>query len=108
MVDERRRAHRVAKDLRVVIHFDDDEDVGRSRVADVSLNGIFIRTSSKVEVGTTVFLDLDIGPETIALDGRVVRVSEADDDGSEAGIGVEYTGIGPEARRRLTNLVAST
>ena len=108
MFEERRRAHRVAKDLRVVIHFEDEEDVGSSRVADVSLNGIFIRTASKVEIGTIVYLDLDIGPETIALDGRVVRVDEGDADGNDAGIGVEYTGIGPEARRRLTNLVAST
>lgn len=108
MYEERRRAHRVSKDLRVVIHFEDDEDVGSSRAADVSLNGIFIRTDSRVEIGTIVFLDLDIGPETIAIDGRVVRVSEGDADGNDAGIGVEYTGIGAEARRRLTTLLAAT
>lgn len=103
-MEERRRSARADLDLRVVIHFDGPEDIRGSKTADISQHGVLIRTKSSVPLGTTVYLEFDIGPETIAVDGRVVRILEGDD--GVIGIGVEFTAIGEQAAERLAVLTA--
>jgi Tfp pilus assembly protein PilZ len=90
-------------DLRVVIHYEGPEDLRDSHTADISEHGVYIRTTSEVTVGTTVYLELDVGPETIAIDGRVVRVMRNGDE--VEGIGVEFTDIGSQAAARLRELI---
>ena len=103
-MEERRRSQRAQLDLRVVIHFDGPEDVRGSNTADISQHGVLIRTSDPAPVGTTVYLDLDVGSETIALDGRVVRVMDLEEDGMQ-GMGIEFTGLGEQVAARLAELI---
>lgn len=99
-MEERRRSQRHELDLRVVLHFDRPEDVADSRTADLSLHGVFLRTESEAKVGTKVYLELDVGPETIAIDGVVARVSE-----DPRGLGVDFLVVGEQVRAKLEELI---
>jgi PilZ domain len=66
-----------------------------SRVGTISVGGIFIRTPHPPETGTIVKMIFEL-PGGVVRARAVVRYSEP-----AVGMGVEFTGMGSEARARL-------
>jgi Tfp pilus assembly protein PilZ len=78
--------------------------------ADVSPDGIFIRTFVPPPVGTrlelTVELPKEMGGYCVDLEGEVVRVVESEEDPRQNGMGVHFTAIHASDPETVRHLVA--
>lgn len=70
-------------------------------IRDWSMGGVFVLDSEPLPVGTPIKFSLHLGTQDIALQG-IVRRSVA-----KEGMGIQFTEMSPEARRRLRSHMAS-
>jgi hypothetical protein len=74
---------------------------GTGTIRDLSVNGMFVLDTEPLPVDTTIRLSLRLGDKDVALQGIVRRTV------AEEGMGIQFTGVSPEARRRLRLHIAS-
>ena len=96
---ERRRYKRYR--LERTAYYDSLELSFKSRIADIGLGGIFLRSDFLDEPGTEVELCLDVPMETSPLmaPGKVVFAGEKKELG--AGMGIAFIKLSPEQQRLL-------
>lgn len=108
---ERRRFTRVALDAHVSVTVLDTNTLFTSRVRDLSENGVFIMTQSTRPIGTGIRLFISVEEGKLSLEARGIIVHEVPADRATsdrpAGIGVMFTELNAETRRRLRTLVAA-
>ncbi len=72
-----------------------------ARTSDISEGGVFIRTPAGIRMGSTVHLHLRMEDgQTISVIGSVCW-NRMNDDGSQEGVGVQFTDMSPYARSVL-------
>jgi hypothetical protein len=79
-----------------------------ARTHSLSIDGVFVRGSTAPPIGSLVELRLDLGrpPRTLAILGEVVRSEEGrEDEGSPRGFAVRFTGMSPQDRAALAELL---
>ena len=68
---------------------------GSGAIRDLSLDGVFILDPEPLPVGATIKFSLRLGTEDVPLQGIVRRSVD------EEGMGIQFTDISREAKRRL-------
>ena len=101
---ERRRFPRIALAATVELRFASAEAALESSTVDISEGGVFIRMSRPRPEGTAIKLRMHVGGRALEIGGVVVR-SIRPGEGEPVGIGVVFTGIGPEAATYVQTLV---
>ena len=105
---ERRRTARVDGDFMMV--FQTADDFVDEFSANLSVNGMFIRTDAEVEPSSDLEITVKLPgvPDPVNLQGTVVYRTTADPGtGKEAGLGVELTGSRPDQLEVLRRYIAS-
>jgi hypothetical protein len=74
---------------------------GAGAIRDLSMGGVFLLDSEPLPVGTKITFSLMLGSETASFQG-IVRRSVA-----EEGMGIQFTEMPREVRRRLLSYFAS-
>jgi len=74
---------------------------GAGAIRDLSMDGVFILDPEPLEVGTTITFSIRLGNETVSFKG-IVRRSVP-----QEGMGIEFTGIPSDKRRRLLAYIAT-
>jgi len=74
-MDNRRRWARVARELRVLIHFDSVRSAASAMTVDIGRGGIFVAMNPPSPVGTPVRCSITVGApqKVLDIDGVVVR-----------------------------------
>ncbi|OGQ87695.1 MAG: hypothetical protein A2289_24585 [Deltaproteobacteria bacterium RIFOXYA12_FULL_58_15] len=87
----RRRNHRSSPRLRFdgQAHYYFSEGDGRAICRDISSNGVFLRSSRRLDLNTPVVVVFELIPETppLSIKGRIARLAGPDE---EQGMGVEF------------------
>ncbi len=107
---EKRRDVRVAARLSVHYRMEGIENLLEWYSANISYNGIFIVTTRQPPVGSEVWFDLRTAGDVVAFEGSGIVRWVRPDTGSDAlppGIGLEFTSLTGENRRRVRDLVDS-
>jgi|GEM_PF-3037734 len=106
---ERRRHKRVKVKLHMI--YEDGKTGIKTNVVDMSLGGAFLEMPRPLKEGEEIQLTPilpEMGSETpdVHLKGRVVRVVEYNlpDMGSKVGVGIEFTNIGNNEQRVLSDI----
>lgn len=109
--DERRSSDRV--EVSWAVDCETDETFLYASITNISEMGIFVRTETPLAVGT--YLRLRFAPqrsprrevEPFVLVGRVQWVNEMRPfgDNINPGMGVKFTGLSPEDRERLVDVI---
>jgi len=102
-----RQFPRIQLALTVHLRFQSVDQVMESNTVDISEGGVFIRMEAPRAEGTVIRLRLDVGAETLEIDGVVVRCVRPG-EGEPPGIGVLFTDIRPEDRVRVQALIYSS
>ncbi len=100
----RRRYARIECRVSVAVKETEGEGHLVFRSGNVSLGGIFIESDLLLEVGALVRVAFTLPDQEKACvaDGAIVRVADEDSRGNViSGMGLEFTRIDPETRRRL-------
>lgn len=72
-----------------------------ARTSDISEGGVFIRTPAPIKVGATIHLHLKLEHgQTISVIGKVCW-PRTNEDGSQEGVGVQFSDMSPYARQVL-------
>jgi hypothetical protein len=104
---ERRRFTRVRRDMRVRLFAGEGAQSyleAQLRSADVSLSGIFLRSTFFVPEGTTVRVEVDTPwDRVLRVHGHVARVQR---EGAEGGFGIRFDGVDDEELEDLISLFA--
>lgn len=107
--ENRRRFTRVPLSLEVNIKFDNLSSFVSEYSSDLSVGGIFIKTSKPRKVGTSVNLTIVLmnGERLIEATGRVVRVVLPGDryTGAVPGMAIEFTDISPQSRKTIEECI---
>jgi hypothetical protein len=74
---------------------------GAGAIRDLSMDGVFILDPEPLEVGTHLTCSLHLGNETVAFQGIVRRSVPKE------GMGIQFTGMSHDARKRLLSRIAS-
>lgn len=74
---------------------------GSGAIRDLSMEGVFVLDSEPLPVGATIKFSLRLGTQDVALQGIVQRSV------AEEGMGIQFTEMSREARRRLRLHIAS-
>jgi len=69
-------------------------------IRDLSLEGVFVLDADPLPVGSEIIFTLRAGDQDISLEG-VVRHSD------QEGMGIQFTKVSPESKRRLRIHIAS-
>lgn len=89
---------RVAIEVEVSLSSESHFFVGLS--GDLSRGGLFVVTWRKLTPGTPVFVAVDLPDGRLLADGQV-RWARGAADGASPGLGVAFTGIPEQDRRRI-------
>jgi uncharacterized protein (TIGR02266 family) len=89
---------RVAIEVDVSLSSESHFFVGLS--GDLSRGGLFVVTWRKLPVGTPIFVAVDLPDGRVLADGEVRWVRDAA-DGASPGLGLAFTGISEQDRRRI-------
>jgi len=107
--EERRRHPRAPVDLQVGLKFDSVQQFLAAYAEDISESGMLLRgdhAGAVREVGQELELRFDAGNRRIVQGrARVVRVIEAGDPASTAGIGVEFVELDETSRKLVEAIV---
>jgi uncharacterized protein (TIGR02266 family) len=95
---ERRADVRVALEVEVSLASESNFFVGLS--GDMSRGGLFVVTWRKLPVGTAIFVAVDLPDGRLLCDGEVRWVRGAA-DAVNPGLGIAFTSISEEDRRRI-------
>ena len=107
----KRRFARVSLDAQVQVSVENSDQLFTSRVKDLSVGGVFIRTKSTRPIGTGIRLRLHVEKDGIVVETRgiIVReisVEEAEaDDRLVAGLGVMFVDVDAQTLECLKTLV---
>jgi uncharacterized protein (TIGR02266 family) len=103
-MDNKRKHPRVPKKLKSEVST--TESMTYSTARNVSDGGMFVSTPEPISPGTELNLSLTL-PDggIIVLKGLVRWTKEESDDGSPAGMGVQFTSLNPEAEKMLKSLL---
>jgi len=93
---ERRADVRIALEVEVSLASESHFFVGLS--GDLSGGGLFVVTWRKLAVGTPIFVAVDLPDGRLLADGEVRWVRDASD---APGLGIAFTGLSEEDRRRI-------
>ena len=85
---ERRQSDR--KKLIVDVRFNGGDATGIANTRDIGVGGLYMTTSTALDIGTLVFMRMTVGGEEISLSGVVVYT----DPGQ--GVGVRFHGLSEE------------
>src|SRR5215210_5475266 len=85
--DNRRGSGR--KKLIVDVRFDGGDGTGIANTRDIGSGGLYMTTTSQLDMGTPIVMTLSVGPRTMNLDGVVVY----SDPGH--GVGVRFKNLDP-------------
>jgi PilZ domain len=98
MIEKDRRASQrfKAKPGSVVFYVE-----GAGAIRDLSMDGVFILDSEPLPVGTTITFSLMLGNKTVSFQGSVRRSVAGE------GMGIQFTEMPFEGRRRLLSQIAS-
>lgn len=89
---------RVAIEVEVSLASESHFFVGLS--GDLSRGGLFVVTWRKLEVGTALFVAVDLPDGRLLADGEVRWVRDGA-DGASPGLGLAFTGISEQDRHRI-------
>jgi uncharacterized protein (TIGR02266 family) len=103
---ERRRAGRFS--LKIPVDYSAVDAFFREFCANINEGGMFVETEAPPEPGTLVQLQISLPglEEPLPVAGRVAWVSEGK-EGAPPGMGIEFVGLDPEARRTINAVVRS-
>lgn len=101
--EERRADVRVALEVEVSLSSESHFFVGIS--GDVSRGGLFVVTWRTLEVGTPIFVAVDLPDGRLLADGEVRWAREAV-DGASPGLGIAFTGLSEAERCRIDSFCA--
>jgi uncharacterized protein (TIGR02266 family) len=101
---DRRRAGRLP--LKIPVDYSAVDAFFREFCANINEGGMFVETEAPPETGTLVQLQVRLPglEEPLPVAGRVAWVSEGK-EGAPPGMGVEFVGLDPEARRTINAVV---
>ena len=107
--DERRRHERVPLSLLVQYRVNTFEEFLAEYSADISVGGMFIRTTEPRELGALIYLQfwLKDGSKLIEGLGRVVRVNPPGDPARPAGMGLEFVNFDDDSMGLIEEIVQS-
>ena len=108
--DERRRHERVPLSLLVQYRLNTFEDFLAEYSADISVGGMFIRTTEPREEGSMIYLQfwLNDGSKLIEGLGKVVRVNPPGGDPKRvAGMGVEFVNFDEASMALILEIIES-
>ena len=107
--DERRRHERVPLSLLVQYRVNTFEEFLAEYSADISVGGMFIRTTEPRELGALIYLQfwLKDGSKLIEGLGRVVRVNPPGDPARPAGVGLEFVNFDDDSMGLIEEIVQS-
>jgi uncharacterized protein (TIGR02266 family) len=102
--DERRRAFRLP--LKIAVDYSAVDAFFSEFCANINEGGMFVETESPPEPETLVQLQIRLPglDEPLPVAGRVAWVSEGK-EGAPPGMGIEFIGLDPEARRTINAVV---
>lgn len=100
---ERRSEVRVALEVEVSLSSESHFFVGLS--GDVSRGGLFVATWRRLPIGTPIFVAVDLPDGRLLADGEVRWVRDLA-EGARPGLGIAFTGISQEDRRRISAFCA--
>ena len=107
---ERRRFPRVLLEADVFVEAETEQSLFKSRLRDLSENGVFIRTTNTRPLGTGVRLRIEIVRRDlrVVVRGIVVHLVDARDetDAAPAGMGVMFTEVDPSSQAALRAMIA--
>jgi uncharacterized protein (TIGR02266 family) len=103
LAPERRAGVRVALEVEVSLASESNFFVGLS--GDISRGGLFVVTWRKLPVGTTIFVAVDLPDGRLLADGEV-RWARDVAEGIAPGLGIAFTGLSEEDRRRIDSFCA--
>jgi hypothetical protein len=99
--DEKRKVERIHFETKVVLKSDSSEVVAETTSANISANGIYIKSDQKIPVGSTCFLELSLrgisSQLLMNIKGHVVR---HDDNG----MGIEFIDLEMDSYFHLNNI----
>lgn len=98
MDHERRKHPRLRFELAVDVR--SGHSLFSARTADISEGGVFIRTRSRIRIGSEIHLGLRLDHEHVSIIGVVSWVFSGD-DGQVQGVGVAFRSMSPFARDTL-------
>jgi type IV pilus assembly protein PilZ len=104
-LSERRKSERV--DLLVRVTYQSVDELFSEFARNINEGGLFIETDAPKELGTSLTLQFMLpgGDDVIEVGGTVVRVSNDDEAGEVAGMGVEFGDLNSDARECINDLV---
>ena len=77
----------------------------RAEVLDISSGGLFLETSTALDAGTAVLVEMQLGARTMMLKGTVAHCSVRSTPGRESGAGVKFEQLAPEDERAISEFV---
>lgn len=105
--DNRRRFERLPCDVEVSLNSENNFYTGF--IQNISAGGVFVATNQLLEVGTPVRFALSLKPgiERLQVQGVVRWVRELHEEVEDVpqGYGVEFEGLGAEARDRINRFI---
>ena len=99
---------RVPLEARVTVRFEDEVEYVTADAANISLNGMFIRTQEPRPAGARLTFELRLSDGSwIRGDAEVVwrRLTEEESKGRPAGMGILVRQFDEDSRTRITRLV---
>ena len=104
-MENKRKHPRIPKKLKSEVATPDSMTYSTAR--NVSDGGMFVSTPEPSSPGTELNLSLTLPDgEIIVLKGMVKWTKEESEDGSPAGMGVQFTALNPEAEKMLKSLLS--
>ena len=103
-MENKRKSERIKKEIKSEVH--GDEHVSLSSVLDLSRGGIFISTPEPLNNGSDVSLSIHI-PDHGEIEVKgIVKWIRSDETGSRrAGMGIEFTNIDTDLKKKLDALI---
>lgn len=97
---ERRKFARIPVSLMLKFKsFEHLEHMVEGHIGDLSLGGMFLRTSQVKPVGTTVQMEIPVRDDTLCIRGEVRGVRY--NNGKPVGMGIEFRDLDEQSRRLI-------
>jgi hypothetical protein len=82
---ERRQSDR--KKLIINVNFEGGDGTGIANTRDIGIGGLYMITNARLEMGTPIFMRMNIGGEEIGVDGVVTYIEP------EHGVGIRFQSL---------------
>lgn len=80
-----------------------DQTIIESQILDISQSGCFVSTTTPLDIGANIWLEIKFSNKEVDCFGRVVRIASKKED--KNGYGIMFLSVGKDSRNLLNSLI---